>query len=256
MFQILAYINYWFHQVDEHSLHSPFLFEFYSDLIKNLDKRTTNQIELLRHELLKNHSTIDFQELGAGSRVSNSSQRKISSIAKHSTTPLKFSLFLKELIIKYDNRKVLELGTSLGLNTLYMSENKDIEITTIEGEPSIAQLAKNHFERLNRKNIKLIKNSIDEAISSNQLADCKWDMIYMDANHSYAPTLKYFDYFSTKVNNKGVIVIDDIHWSQGMSQAWKEIKSKPEVSLTLDLFEAGLAFINKDLPKEDYVLKF
>lgn len=256
MFQILAYISHWFRQVDEHSLHSPFLFEFYSDLVKNLNQESIREIELLRNKLLNDQSIIDFQELGAGSRINKSNQRKVSSIAKFSTTPIKFSIFLKELITKYKYSRVLELGTSFGLNTLYMSDNKNIDLTTIEGEPSIAKMAKSHFEQFNRMNINLINSSIDEVISSGKLGNIKWDMIYMDANHSYVPTLKYFNYFITKLNNFGVIVIDDIHWSKGMSKAWHEIKTKPEVSLTIDLFEAGLVFINENYPKEDYILKF
>lgn len=256
MFQVLAYIKYWLQQVDEHSLHSPFLFEFYNDLVRQATVKPDREIEILRKALIQSKQQIEFQELGAGSRLTKSSQRKISTIAKYSTTPLKFSLFLNALIKKYAYSQILELGTSLGINTLYMAQVDQVQVTTIEGEPSIAEMAQKHFKSKNASNIELHQGAIDQIISSEKLKDRNWDLVYMDANHAYAPTLRYFDYCIQHLNPHGVIVLDDIHWSKGMHQAWKEIKARPEISLTLDLFEAGLVFIDPDLPKANYVLKF
>ncbi len=256
MFQLLSYIKYWFHQVDEHSLHSPFLFDFYQTLIKNRIYEPIDSVEQLRSALLKSKKTIDFKEFGAGSRIENSNKRQLSKIAKYSTTPLKFSLFLRAYIEKYNCKRILELGTSLGINTLYLSDNAQVEVTTIEAEPTMFQLASKHFEDFNRKNIKLMNDSVDEVINQNGLNEQVFDLVYMDANHRYEPTLKYFDYFSKRITKQGGIIIDDIHWSKGMNQAWGEIIERPEVTLSIDLFEAGLIFLNPELPKEQLILKF
>ena len=256
MFQILSYINYWLRQVDEHSLHSPFLFEFYQDLIKNQSIRASQPIEALRAELKKNQTKFLFKELGAGSRVNSSAYRQVSSIAKYSTTPVKFSTFLQALIEKYQYTSVLELGTSLGINTLYLAENKEVEVITIEGEPTIAQLAEQHFLDLNKENVELIHQSIETVISDQLLEKKSFDLIYLDAHHEYEPSLKYFQYFSEKLSTKGVFIIDDIHWSKGMNKAWHEIRNSDRVSLSIDLFEAGLIFLDPELPKQHYILKF
>lgn len=256
MFQILSYINYWFHQVDEHSLHSPFLFDFYDSLIKKSATPSVEPIEKLRQKLLQTNETIQFEELGAGSQVEKSSQRRISKIAQYSTTPLKFSLFLRGFIEKYACKNVLELGTSLGINTLYLSEKADVRVTTIEGEPTISSMAQQHFHAFKRDNIRLLNNSIDEIIEKGVLDKHIFDLIYLDANHQYEPTLLYFDYFQKRLTPNGVIIIDDIHWSKGMNNAWSEIIQQSEVSLSIDLFEAGLVFFNPELPRENLILKF
>ena len=255
MFQILAYIKYWLHQVEAHSLHSPFVFQFYNGLIKN-NHEQDSEIEQLRVELLKDSTRISLVDLGAGSRISKTNQRSISSIAKNSASPSKFSAFLQKLISRYEFREIFELGTSLGLNTLYLSKDPHVNVTTFEGDPHLSEIAQRNFEGLGRANINLIQGNIDNTLA-NALADThSIDLVYIDANHSYAPTLNYYQQLLPKMSSKGIMVFDDIHWSKEMNKAWNEIKSDNANTLTLDLFEAGLVFLDNSLPKENYVLKF
>jgi hypothetical protein len=56
------------------------------------------------------------------------------------------------------------------------------------------------------------------------------------------------------MNAEGIIILDDIHWSKEMNQAWNELKNHPSVSLSIDLFEGGILFLNQKLPKHHYIL--
>jgi hypothetical protein len=51
-------------------------------------------------------------------------------------------------------------------------------------------------------------------------------------------------------------VFDDIHLSGEMQKAWETIKSYPQVSLTLDLFQAGIVFFDHSLTKQDIILSY
>jgi len=53
-----------------------------------------------------------------------------------------------------------------------------------------------------------------------------------------------------------VFIFDDIHWSEGMTEAWEVIKKHPKVTSTIDLYFMGIVFFNPDLSKENFVLKF
>ncbi len=254
MFQILAYINYWFHQVDEHSLHSPFLFSFYQELVKpRFDPNP--DIEQLRAQLRKDSTLIELIDYGAGSRVNKSNKRKIATVAKHSTTPLKFSLFLQQMIRHFKYENVWELGTSLGLNTLYLSENEATQVTTFEGDPTLCEISGGHFSQFKRKNIKQVSGDLDETLSKALETSLPIDMVYIDANHRYEPTISYYHQLLPKMSSKGVIVFDDIHWSKEMQKAWIYIQ-KDANSLTIDLFEGGLLFLDPELPKENWLLTF
>lgn len=257
MFQVLAYISYWLKAVDEHSLHSPFLFNLYLDVIKEDSDLGFHKIENLRSELLASEKSFHFEDLGAGSRVNSGEERKVSEIAKHSSTPAKFSRLLYRFIQHFGYSEVLELGTSLGLNSLYMAQaSPEVQVLTFEGISEISDLARKNFQQMGASNIHMVEGNIDLTLADKIAQLKKIDLAYIDANHRYEPTLKYYELIQPKISQHGMIVIDDIHWSKEMSEAWLVLKTKAEVTLSLDLFEAGILFFNPNLKKEDYIIKF
>jgi len=82
------------------------------------------------------------------------------------------------------------------------------------------------------------------------------DLVYFDANHGYAPTLKYFEWCVPKIHEQSVFMIGDIYWSKEMRSAWKDIQLHSNVQLTLDLYEAGLVFFKNQPQKQHFVLDF
>ena len=63
----------------------------------------------------------------------------------------------------------------------------------------------------------------------------KIDFAFIDANHKFTPTLKYFSWLAEKSHADTIIVLDDIHWSKQMEQAWLEVQNMPGVTITVDL---------------------
>ena len=53
-----------------------------------------------------------------------------------------------------------------------------------------------------------------------------------------------------------VVIIDDIHSSKGMEDAWKEICNHEKISITIDLFRLGIVLFKEDIAKEDFILRF
>lgn len=257
IFLAKQFLQHWLGKVNEHSLHSPFLYHLYTEVIKKDDPTGFEEIEALANSLAGNHDSIDVLELGAGSRVDNHLKRKISDILRFASTPTRFSRLLFRLIRSQNYTNIVELGTSLGINTLYMHQaNPEATLTTFEGSPSIADLAKNHFQSLGAKNVRLIEGNLDETLTLWLEEASAIDLVYMDANHRYEPTLRYFDQLLPKLHDLSMVVVDDIHWSQEMNEAWKALCQRPEVSLSLDLFEAGILFLDPKLQKEHYLLSF
>ena len=243
--------------MNEHSLHSPFLYPFYTEVVKKDNKKGFEPIEALRKSLLQNDEEMLIEDLGAGSRISNSNTRKVSQIAKHASTPAPFSRLLNRIITHFDYKNIVELGTSLGLNSAYMaSAKKDVQLFTFEGSASIANLAKQNLSELNCFNYQLIEGNIDNTLPQWIENTPQIDLAYIDANHRYEPTLRYFELFLPKMTTSGMIILDDIHWSKEMNDAWEVLKNHPKVSLSIDLFEAGILFLQPDLMKENYILEF
>ncbi|MBK6643902.1 MAG: class I SAM-dependent methyltransferase [Bacteroidetes bacterium] len=68
------------------------------------------------------------------------------------------------------------------------------------------------------------------------------DFIFIDGNHTYEATMRYFNWILPKVRAKTMIIFDDINWSAGMQQAWLEIQQHPKVTQSLDFYLWELLF--------------
>lgn len=257
---ISAYLKYLLRSGNEHAIHSPFLFELYSKVIASGkdDNPDYADLKALRKELLASEREIEILDLGAGSRVNKSNIRKIKTIARNAEKPEKFGKLFYRLIKKLQPQHILELGTSLGLTTLFMSRAKpDAQIISFEGCPQTAQIARENFKKAGADNIEMVIGNIDDTLPQ-RLKDLPngLDYAYFDANHRYEPTVRYFEQCLPYVNNDTLFIFDDIYWSKEMTQAWQYIKAHPQVSITVDLFWIGLVFFRKEQVKEDFTLRF
>ena len=254
-FQVKTYLNYWLDSVNEHSLHSPFLYDLYTKVI-NVQPTPDLEIEKLRFDLLKTHREIKVQDLGAKSKHFETSTRKISEIAETSSSNIRFSSLYQRLAEYAEARTVVELGTSFGLNTLYLAKKRGVKVYTFEGSESIAEVAEDTFRFSGTTNIELIKGNINSTLYSTLSRIPKVDFAFIDANHQYEATIKYFEELLMKVQHKSIMVIDDIHGNPGMNKAWKEICKHDLVHTTLDLYRCGILFFDPSLTKQHVVLQF
>ena len=134
--------------------------------------------------------------------------------------------------------------------------DRNIQITTVEGCPNTSKVAQINFDKIGFKNITLVNETFDAFLPNYVKKTNQLDFVFFDGNHTKEATLNYFNICLQNINNNTVFVFDDIHWSEGMTAAWEEIKKHPKVTTTIDLHFVGIVFFNTDLSKEDFVLKF
>ncbi len=253
------YINYKLTSYTEHDIHSPFVYELYMELIKNKYQfNDFNELDQIRKQLLNDYSIIEVNDFGAGSKISNTNRRTIKSIAKYGISQKKQSEFLYRLMNKYNPKVIVELGTSIGLTSMYLAKaSQKANIYTIEGCVNLCQFSQKLFQKNNIKNIHTINGNFDIKFSELLSQLDTIDVLYIDGNHTYTSTINYFKTALTKKNNKSIFIVDDINWSSDMQQAWKEIHHHPDVSLSIDFFSFGLIFFRSEQKqKEHFVLNF
>ncbi len=256
---VLKYINYQLTAYTEHDLHSPFLYNFYMELIKNKHPFSNfENLDKLRKQLLQNTTTLEISDFGAGSKKLNSNKRQINHIAKYGIAQKKQAEFLYRLVNKFAPNTIVELGTSIGLTSLYLAKaSTKSTIYTIEGCPNLFQFSKELFNQQLAKNIQSVNGNFNTKFPEVLSQINSLDFLYIDGNHAYEPTMNYFKMALEKKNSNSIFVFDDIYWSDGMQQAWKEICNNPEVTVSLDLFYFGIVFFRKENKnKEHFVLKF
>jgi len=261
MKQLLLAYNYLIYRIkstNEHGVHSPFVFELLGNVIYNTtDYYAYKPIEKLREQLLNSGHNVTCIDLGAGSLKNNSSTKQIKKIARHAAKSAKYAQLLFRLVNHFQPSEILELGTSLGISTAYMAAaNSNIKVTTIEGCPEIAKVAKQNFEQLELKNIEPLTGNFDAALPSVLAQKEKLDFVFFDGNHRKEPTLNYFRQCLQKATDSSIFIFDDIYWSAEMKQAWEEIKNNNRVTVTIDLFYMGIVFFRKEQVKQNFIIRY
>ena len=240
-----------------HGVHSPFAYQLCEEVFYNINHfYNFEELKKIRAALLTNTTEITVEDFGAGSKTFTSNKRKINELAqKGVSTSLQSETFYK-LINFLNSNTCIELGTSIGLNTLYLAmANKNGRVFTIEGSKSLTALASALAKESETENIEFINAKFDDALPSLLQKINSLDLLYVDGNHTYEATLRYFNLALAKKNNSSVFIFDDIYWSPGMTKAWNEIKQHPAVTLSIDTFYFGMLFFKEEI-KEKVDLKF
>ncbi|MES2891639.1 MAG: class I SAM-dependent methyltransferase [Bacteroidota bacterium] len=242
-----------------HGTHSPFVFNFINNVLRDKsDYPAYTPVEKRRQSLLGDASAIDVEDFGAGSGSLKSNKRVIKDIAASSLKPAKFGQLLHRIAHYYQPKTVLELGTSLGITTSYLAlGNPAASLVTCEGSGSIGAIAKETFAQLHAKNIQLVEGDFAKTLPSLLPQIQPINLAFIDGNHRRQPTIDYFNQLLEVVTPESILIFDDIHWSEEMEAAWKEIQQHPRVTLTVDLFFIGLVLIDPGFKvKQHFTIRF
>jgi len=242
-----------------HGIHSPFVFDFVKNVLRDKKKYEHYRIiETARQKLLVQNNEIEVKDLGAGSSVIKTSKRRVSNIAALSLKPAKDAQLLYRIVKYYKPKTILELGTSFGVTASYLAAaNPDAKLFTIEAAPTIAAIARKTFERVGINNVDLIEGNFNKVLPSLLIKLNSIDLAFIDGNHRKEPTLHYFDQLLRHSTASTILIFDDIHWSREMEEAWAQIQRSPRVTLTIDLFFIGIVLVNPDFKvKQDFVIRF
>lgn len=255
---VYNYLVYRLKSVNEHGVHSPFVFELLLNTIYNRkDYYSYTSIEKMRSRLLQSDDKLSCIDLGAGSLLQKSRSRSVKQLVATAAKPPKYAQLLFRLVNHFQPHEVLELGTSLGISTAYLaSANSQIKVVTIEGCKEIAEKAKEGFAILKLKNIEQHVGNFDDLLPSIVSKKDKIDFVFFDGNHRKEPTLNYFKQCLCHAHEGSVFIFDDIYWSAEMKEAWEEIKMNEKVTVTLDLFYFGIVFFRKEQVKQHFIIKF
>lgn len=242
------------HRVDKHSLHSPFLFTLNDKVFKNPSLHRDEELETLRSKLLSNQTQLETTTFGATSRTKTLT-RTVGNIAEVGISRPKYSWLLSGICKMLDPNITIELGASIGLNTLYLARSSK-KVLSFEGCTNTLNFAADLVANRGVTNIDFVEGNIDHTLTNRLGSINQVDFAFIDANHRYKPTLNYFNSLAAKAHTETVIVFDDIHWSREMTLAWEDIRKDSRISLSLDLFQIGIVFFDPNLTKQHHHLTF
>ena len=237
VWRIFKYIEhlFYFRHRKGHGIHSPYLFEFVNRVLFN------SQGTEAPEAILKEHHRLGFKH----------------SFVRRSSVSGKYGLLLYRIIRWFKAEMIVELGTGMGISTLYLSSGApETPLHSIEGDRERANQAAQLIEGLCPGPVSIHQGEMEEKLEEILPLIPERFVAFVDGNHHYEPTVAYVRKLVERAGEEAVIVMDDIYWSRGMQRAWKEVCSWPEVQVSIDLFHMGILLLRKDIHKTEIKIKF
>ena len=114
--------------------------------------------------------------------------------------------FIKQLINIKEVKSILEIGTAIGYSAINMATYSDALITTIERDEAMYKKAIINIKLAGLDNrIKVIN---EDALEVNEALLGKFDLVFIDA--AKAQSIKFFNKYKTCLNDKGLIITDNL----------------------------------------------
>ncbi|MBL7941298.1 MAG: class I SAM-dependent methyltransferase [Flavobacteriales bacterium] len=256
-FSFTSWCKHQFQALGPHGIHSPYVYALATDVLRGNEKPAlAAAIETLRQSFLSDQSEIEVLDLGAG--TSHRGKRTVASIARHAVKPRHQAEFLYRLAKLHGAHTALELGTCLGITSLYLSEalRPGGVLHTIEGAPTLYALATGSFSRLGAKQINAHSGAFDSVLPQLLPQLDGLNFVFIDGNHQYEAVLRYVSMILPYCQEGTMIIIDDIYWSRGMQRAWEQLRGSQAFHLTIDLYYVGLLITGPRHQREHFRLKW
>jgi predicted O-methyltransferase YrrM len=253
LFRIKEYLKFLARSKNVHRIHSPFIFHLLHKVILNRDLFSA-ELRALKmradaHEA--NSALVDTAGIGA---LNSHSKQSFGAIAKRTGQSLFWREALYKIAADVKPDVILELGTGSGITALYLAEGSKKSLITIEGDSAIFNIAQTLFSDPHSQ-INVINGMFDEVLTS-VLPKLKGKVIvYIDGNHTYEATKRYFEMLKPYLSQDAIVILDDIYWSPGMLKAWNEIKQDEFVQQSVDFYRLGMLFFRKHQAREHFTLR-
>ena len=228
-----------------YQLHSPLLFGWHQSMATPSDLETdTEELWKYHKSILNSRTPIVAGTFGAGSR-SGDKRHTLGQIARNSGSGRKKILKIARLVLSQRANNVLELGTNVGLLATSLAKMMPrIDFDTIEAHAPYVQIATKAKNKWGLHNLNIHQKTFAEYWKELE-HDRKFDVIFIDGDHNGPSLEANVKEALIHLNDSGIIILDDIHWSVGMSVAWKKIRNWDDIGTSYCDWQIGI------LSKED-----
>lgn len=154
-------------------------------------------------------------------------------------------------------RNILQVGETAGFSSLYLSSySSESQVVVLEEHAGRAALCRTVFEKHKATNIHLreggYRDTLPTALSEMNVVD----FVYLDSANSPELNTYVIEQCLPHLHDQSVLVVAGIKTSKEKKDFWKQLCFRPEVSVTVDVYEFGIAFFNKKLHKRNYIVSF
>ena len=218
-----------------HRVHSPFVYDLITTVIE--EKRPYycyKRLSTIRKKLQKNCAYIKYD-----GRIYT-----VKEVLKKYCLTENEDRLLFRLANRFRPTTTYVMGSDLGLALLYLTSwSEYVNCVVLEPEESVAHFASKIVDKYSSAyfDIRVFYNT---RIEDNENID------FIVLNSPFC--IDAYKIFLPHINDNSIMVVTGINASQKSRDTWKAICDTPKVTVTLDLYNLGIALFNPKLHRRTY----
>ncbi|MEO0559950.1 MAG: class I SAM-dependent methyltransferase [Bacteroidota bacterium] len=208
-------------------------------------------IDDLRRRLASSRATVEVVDYGAGTKGGQRPpMRRISDIVARAATGPAWGRFLYALARAQQPRRVLELGTNLGISAAYLGlamRRTEQEggvsghLVTLEGAPSLADLSHRHLDELAISDrVEVITGRFVDTLPNVLDAHGPFDLVFIDGHHEEDAAFSYANSIRPHLTPSALVILDDVEPGRPVRRAWQRLREAHPEDGALWLGKLGL----------------
>ena len=232
------YFSFYFSALTKYKVHSPFVFEFVTEVFE--DDRFYHSfgiIENYRRYLINIDEKISIDQ----------KKQAIKQLVKHDEITASVGKILFKTVHLYKPNNLLELNTQFGIATLYQATpNSNIPVISIEQNLNTAQKTVSFFQKLGTKNIKILSGSLEDQLPKAIQQFKTVDFVYFNHFWGKERTSNYFEQCLAACAPNSIFVFKSPYSSKESIAFWELAKKNPKVRLSIDIYSLGFLFFRSE----------
>ncbi|MGB3541317.1 O-methyltransferase, partial [Rubrivirga sp.] len=208
------------------------------------------EIDAYRERLRTSADSVEVVDYGAGS--DRPPQRAVADIYKRAATGPAWGRFLFGLARGLRPRRVLELGTNLGVGAAHLAGALALNeeeggpagrLVTLEGAPALASRASAGLEGLGHsvgtgRRIEVVVGPFAETLPT--VLEDEYDLVFVDGHHQAEAALDYLDVLEPALADGAVVVLDDVEPGRSVRRAWTALRASGQARTGIYVVKYGI----------------
>lgn len=172
-------------------------------------------------------------------------------LTRSASKPAASAGLLFALVREWKPETALELGTCVGLSAAYQAAGLELNerghLWTGDASPTRSAIAERVLRELELSDgVTFVVGRFQETLAPIlEALPSAVDYAFIDGHHDETATWEYFEQISASAADTAVLVLDDIHWSDGMERVWVRVAGDPRVAVSVDVGDMGICLLGR-----------
>lgn len=164
---------------------------------------------------------------------------------------------LFRLANEFQPRLMLQVGASQGMAALYMTAySKSASCQLWEADEEQADLAEKVLKKANAAQVELCRGGYETLVKRASSEAKQFDCFFFHLSDNVETLRKLLPLYLSSARADAVFIVDDIRACKAMKELWRELIQREDVTVSIDLYDMGLLFVNKKYNKKNYTVYY